>query len=113
MREHDGRFHICQRGLDKKLNSEILCDDLDASCSLKMRSLSMIMLHEWTHYDKIGSAALNEMTVEDYARGAYDCFKLEDDDKGENAQNYAWFAGEIHWGMYCPKTFEDPKEGIQ
>lgn len=43
-----GEFHVCQRGLDRKLNSEIKCDDLDDSCSAKMRSLPMTLLHEMT-----------------------------------------------------------------
>lgn len=31
--------------------------------------------------------------TDDLAAGAYNCFKLSDEDKGENAQNYAWLAG--------------------
>jgi hypothetical protein len=110
-----GRFHICPRGLDKPLNSEILCTDLDASCSLKMRSLSMSLLHEMTHYEEIGAAARGTMAIVDIekGRGAHDCFKLDSDAKTDNAQNYAWFAGEAYWSMKCDKTFTDPAPGIQ
>ena len=33
------------------------------------------------------------LAIVDEAAGAYDCFKLDDDSKGDNAQNYAWLAG--------------------
>lgn len=33
------------------------------------------------------------MGIIDDAAGAYDCFQLSDDDKSDNAQNYAWLAG--------------------
>lgn len=33
------------------------------------------------------------LAIIDEASGAYKCFKLSDDDKGDNAQNYAWLAG--------------------
>ena len=33
------------------------------------------------------------IAIVDEKSGAYDCFKLDDDDKGDNAQNYAWLAG--------------------
>ena len=43
-----GKFHVCQKGLDRPQLSEINCDVLDDSCSSKMRSLSMTLLHEMT-----------------------------------------------------------------
>jgi hypothetical protein len=43
-----GRFHICRYGIDKPLNSEIRCEDLDSSVSAKMRSISATFLHETT-----------------------------------------------------------------
>ena len=33
------------------------------------------------------------IAIIDEASGAYDCFALDNDDKGDNAQNYAWLAG--------------------
>lgn len=110
-----GRFHDCARGMSKPLNSGILCDDLDASCSLKMRSLPMTVLHEMTHYNRIGEDARGGFRILDVekGRGAHECFVLDTDQKGDNAQNYAWFAGEAYWSNYCGKTFEDPASGIQ
>ncbi|KAF2420944.1 hypothetical protein EJ08DRAFT_738444 [Tothia fuscella] len=102
--EENGEFHICQFGLDKPTNSEIKCGDLDESCSAKMRSLSMTLLHEMTK----GSEGIG-----DDAGGAYDCFKLKEDEKDLNAQNYAWFAGEAFLTNACSKTFEDPKVGVK
>ena len=44
-----GNFHVCPYGLnERKQLSEIQCSDLDDSCSSKMRSLSMTLLHEMT-----------------------------------------------------------------
>lgn len=43
-----GAFHVCQYGLDRSQLSEIKCNDLGDSCSSKMRSLSMTLLHEMT-----------------------------------------------------------------
>ncbi|KAK3715172.1 hypothetical protein LTR37_007382 [Vermiconidia calcicola] len=74
--------------------------------------MSTSLRSKWTHYDRIGADALNEIDILDYDHRAYGCFKLDDDLKDVNAQNYAWFAGEIHWGMYYSKTFEDPEKGI-
>ena len=107
-----GRFHICRRGLDKPLNSGIECTDVDNSCSKKMRTLPMVLLHEMTHYDNIGLAA-HGISIVDDASGAYDCFTLSPEEKSDNAQNYAWFAGEAYWGWTCGKTFENPKPGVQ
>ena len=42
-----------------------------------MRSLATVILHEWTHYDRIGGDALNDIDILDYAAGAYKCFKLD------------------------------------
>jgi hypothetical protein len=43
-----GEFHVCQYGLDRPLNSELNCENFDDSCSAKMRSLPMTLLHEMT-----------------------------------------------------------------
>jgi hypothetical protein len=112
-RADTGRFHICDKGMAKPRNSDIACDTLDASCSKKMRSLSMVLLHETTHFDDIGAAAHGRIGIIDLARGAYDCFKLSREDKSDNAQNYAWLSGEAYWSDFCSKTFEDPKPGVQ
>ena len=108
-----GRFHLCPAGLNLPLNEEILCQNLDPSCSLQMRSTSMTILHEMTHFDDIGAAGHANMAIIDEASGAYNCFILNTDKKGDNAQNYAWLAGEAYWSNYCKKTFEDPKPGVQ
>lgn len=110
-----GRFHISPFGMNKPLNSDIACTDLDASCSTKMRSLPMVILHEWTHFDDIGAEGRGFVGIIDVrgASGAYECFKLAPEQKGDNAQNYAWFAGEAHWSLYCDKTSEDPTETIE
>lgn len=114
-RAETGKFHICPLGLLKKLNSEIECTDLDASCSQKMRSMPMFLLHEMTHYNEIGEKARGGFPIFDEAngRGAYDCFTLSSSEKSDNAQNYAWFAGEAYWSNSCQRTFEDPKQGAQ
>lgn len=77
-----------------------------------MRSLSMSLLHEMTHYNAIGGAARGTMAIIDIVPGAYECFKLDTDAKGDNAQNYAWFAGEAWFSHSCKKTFLDPVPGI-
>jgi hypothetical protein len=41
-----GEIHICKAGLNMNLNSDIKCESLDDSCSAKMRSLPMTLLHE-------------------------------------------------------------------
>lgn len=43
-----GEFHVCPYGLKRNQNSDIKCGDLDDSCSSKMRSLPMTLLHEMT-----------------------------------------------------------------
>ncbi|KAL9108046.1 MAG: hypothetical protein Q9227_007152 [Pyrenula ochraceoflavens] len=124
-----GRFHVCPYGLGRKQNSEIQCGDLADSCSADMRSLAMTLLHEMTHYNSIGAAARGGLAIIDVDKGsgAYDCFKLDDDDKGDNAQNYAWLAGstkfdlavlliidkEAYFAGKCDKTFKDPAQGVK
>jgi hypothetical protein len=74
----------------------------------------MTLLHEMTHADQIGAEGRENQAIFDVgAKGAYDCFMLADKDKPDNAQNYAWFAGEAYWSNFCSKTFEDPKPGVQ
>lgn len=109
-----GRFHICPKGFSLPMNSDIQCQNLDASCSKKMRSLSMSLLHEMTHFNRIGADARGSMGIVDVdnGKGAYDCFMLNTDDKSDNAQNYAWFAGEAYWTRECIKRFDDPAPGI-
>lgn len=43
-----GEFHVCPYGLKKNLNSEHKCENFDDSCSEKMRSIPMFLLHEMT-----------------------------------------------------------------
>ena len=43
-----GEFHVCPYGQDRPLNSELECSKLDDSCSMKMRSLPMTLMHEMT-----------------------------------------------------------------
>ena len=69
-----GKFYVCAFGLQRLLLADIDCSALDDSCSTKVRSLPMTLLHEMTwvlivgyyftlltwfcsHYDKIGSDA--------------------------------------------------------
>jgi hypothetical protein len=111
-RDQTGRFHICPKGLRKKLNVGKQCSDLDPSCSKEMRTLPMVLLHEMTHYTEIGEAATG-IRIVDEASGAYACFKLKSSEKADNAQNYAWIAGEAYWGNFCDKTFQDPAPGVQ
>ncbi|KAI9802277.1 MAG: hypothetical protein M1833_001783 [Piccolia ochrophora] len=108
-----GHFHICPKGMKGGLASENKCGDLDDSCSSKMRSLSLTLLHEMTHYNRIGSDARGEIAVIDVKSGAYDCFKLSNDDKGDNAQNYAWLAADAYYSKTCDKTFKDPEVGVK
>ena len=55
----------------------------------KWRFLSATRIVSLTNFRR-GSM---EIIDEKPGSGAYDCFKLTDDDKGDNAQNYAWLAG--------------------
>ena len=48
MKADTGRFHVCPRGLKLPQLTEIVCDNLDKSCSAKMRDLAMTLLHEMT-----------------------------------------------------------------
>jgi hypothetical protein len=41
-----GEFHICELGLERPMNSDLKCGNFDDSCSAKMRSLPMTLLHE-------------------------------------------------------------------
>ena len=43
-----GKFHVCPKGLGRDQLLDIKCANLDDSCSSKMRSLSMTLLHEMT-----------------------------------------------------------------
>ena len=75
-----------------------------------------------------------ELSDGTFARGAYKCFKLAGNEKGENAQNYAWLAGvseipsertldfsddidvagqEAYFSNKCNKKFQDPAPGVQ
>ncbi|KAG4444235.1 hypothetical protein IFR05_000332 [Cadophora sp. M221] len=107
-----GEFHVCPYGLDRLLNSELVCSNFDDSCSAEMRSLPMTLMHEMTHFNSIGAAGRGGIAILDEVGGAYDCFKLDDDDKGDNAQNYAWLAGDAYWAQKCSKTFKDPSVGV-
>ncbi|KAJ4361855.1 hypothetical protein N0V83_010796 [Neocucurbitaria cava] len=105
-----GKFHFCPHGIEKPLNSEIRCEDLDSSVSAKMRSVSATFLHETTHYNLIDETV--DRTRDD-ASGASDCFGLNDNDKIHISQNYAWLAADAYWSAKCSKTFADPPPGTK
>ena len=106
-------FHICPFGFQKPLNSEIASSTWDASCSANMRSVPMILLHEMTHVTDIGAAVRGTLGIIDLASGAYACFQLDDDGKGDNAQNYAWLAGDAYWSRKCDVSLSDAVASIK
>ncbi len=104
-----GRFHLCPVGIARPNAVEVSCSQLDGYSSAKIRTVAGIMIHEFTHWDTIGSAAIGQSIV-DKARGASDCFNLSPGDKLLNAQNYAFLASEAYYqSSGC--TFSDPPPG--
>ena len=70
----------------------------------------MSFIHEMTHYDKV-KTAVDERT-DDIASGSYKYFRLDDDQKTVNAQNYGWFAGEAYWSRKFNMEFTDPTPNV-
>ncbi|MCJ1264481.1 hypothetical protein MMC22_004353 [Lobaria immixta] len=97
-----GQFHFCPLGLTKPAADSLKCADLDGFASMKMKSVAFTMVHESTHWDQVGDAALGkhigDVKVNGVtANGAFDCFNLSPSDKLVNAQNYAFLASEAYF----------------
>ncbi|KAJ4370016.1 hypothetical protein N0V83_005780 [Neocucurbitaria cava] len=104
-----GAFHFCDKGIKLPLNSELNCDDFTESVSGKMKSVSMTILHESTHYDGIDGT---DFGIDDEGgNSASKCFEIDGEAKIQNAQNYAWMAADAYWSAKCKKEFVDPPPG--
>lgn len=84
-----GQFHLCPPGVAQPNAADLKCSDLDGFPSAKMKSVAFTMLHEVTHWTKVGDDALGKH-ITDKANGASDCINLSPADKLINAQNYAF-----------------------
>lgn len=101
-----GQFHFCPPGLALPNARDLTCADLDAFISSKMKSVAFTMLHESTHWQLVGDAALGQH-ITDKAYAAYDCFNLDPASKLINAQNYGYLGAEAYYKRKgC--TFSDP-----
>ena len=85
------------------------CDRCYPRISFRMRNIGMIMLHEYTHWEKLVSPVMkpnfNVKSTSDRADG---CFKTRLENKyvdgkkaRSNADSYAWFANELWWTQAC------------
>ncbi|XEV04525.1 hypothetical protein FSHL1_009812 [Fusarium sambucinum] len=86
----------------------VRCDKFDDRVSSKMESLGSILIHEYTHYDNLVNGILSKLGTDDHAYGPYDSQQLSREDKLDNADNYSWFANELHWTIICGKSFDAP-----
>jgi len=103
-----GHFHMCPKAIALKQNSETECGDFKRDyIDNTARTLSFVMLHEFTHYDFVADDRIG--AIIDNAITSVNCFNLDDEDKLENAQSYAFNAAEQYWSDKCPnKDFTDP-----
>jgi len=86
-----GHFHMCPKAIATKQNSETQCTDFARDyIDNTARTLSFVMLHEFTHYDDVTDDRIGLM--QDHAITSVNCFNLDDEDKLENAQSYAFNA---------------------
>ena len=101
----DGHFHLCPKAVALKQNSETECADFKRDyIDNTARTLSFVMLHEFTHYDFVADDRIGGII--DNAITSVNCFNLDDDEKLNNAQSYA-FNGAVsfrHSFMYTAQT---------
>ncbi|KAF2829426.1 hypothetical protein CC86DRAFT_465039 [Ophiobolus disseminans] len=95
-----GRFHFCPDGLLRPQMSSIKRADLEGETgatysSENIKNLAFTMLHEATHWNKIGDAALGTH-ISDSARTAGNSHLLPGPTRLINAQNYAFLAAEAY-----------------
>ncbi|KAI4116552.1 MAG: hypothetical protein LQ338_007691 [Usnochroma carphineum] len=106
-----GQFHLCPPGVAQPNAADLKCSDLDGFPSAKMKSVAFTMLHEVTHWTKVGDDALGKH-ITDKANGASDCINLSPADKLINAQNYAFLGAEAYFKVkQC--AFTDPPPGTR
>ncbi|CAK1368255.1 unnamed protein product [Cercospora beticola] len=101
--------HMCDQGYDVPKRSDVSCDSLGSTVSTLMDVLGAIILHEYTHFDRIGKAATGTH-IGDKAYGPLDVKGLSDSDKLINADSYRWLALEYYWTTVCGKTFSGPRD---
>ncbi|PIA90932.1 hypothetical protein CB0940_11074 [Cercospora beticola] len=101
--------HMCDQGYDVPKRSDVSCDSLGSTVSTLMDVLGAIILHEYTHFDRIGKAATGTH-IGDKAYGPLDVKGLSDADKLINADSYRWLALEYYWTTVCGKTFSGPRD---
>ncbi|XP_014551417.1 hypothetical protein COCVIDRAFT_42284 [Bipolaris victoriae FI3] len=111
------KIHFCDITWTGRLESiaDIDCDALDPYPSVKMDSISRIILHEWTHYSSVGPETSLMDTIQDRVNGdgfsAYEPERThglidpdqDDDPVGAslNADNYAWMALDAYVSRIC------------
>ena len=98
-------------GIGKGYNNvkAVGCDGFDDRVSWKMETLGSILLHEYTHWEKLVAPPLSEET--DDLAGGYGPAGVRSLDKSKatnNADSYSWFATENLWTVICQKKYGDP-----
>lgn len=100
--------HVCSASYDLPDIEDINCENLISKISARKRFLGSVLLHEYTHFDLIGKAAVGEhITDAKNAKGEFigwgpqDSRKLTDAEKLINAENYTWLAFAHYWSMKC------------
>ncbi|EMD66494.1 hypothetical protein COCSADRAFT_353794 [Bipolaris sorokiniana ND90Pr] len=111
------KIHFCDITWTGRLESiaDIDCGALDPYPSVKMDSISRIILHEWTHYSSVGPKTSLEDKIQDRLNddgvSAYEPDRThglidpeqDDDPVGAslNADNYAWMALDAYVSRIC------------
>lgn len=89
------------------------CEKLGNKISYRMVSLGMVLLHEYTHWNRLVTGALPKYT-EDLAYAPKflkekDGSKLERSLAKGNADSFAWLLTEVYWGQKCQRNFTGPE----
>lgn len=89
---------------------KVTCASLDPRVSWRMDTLGSVLLHEYTHWEKLVVPPLTSET-DDLSYGPYEVrFDLDKDKATNNADSYTWLANEVLWTTICTQQFGDPKE---
>ncbi|KAI4952592.1 hypothetical protein J4E91_003064 [Alternaria rosae] len=72
-------------------------------------TLSFVMVHEFSHYDFVAGDRTGGIIDMKNGITSVGCFNLDDEEKPNNAQSYAFNAAEQYWSDKCSdKDFTDP-----
>lgn len=94
-----GHFHFCPKAFDLKQNSETECTDFKRDyIDNTARTLSFVMVHEFSHYDFVADDRTGGIIDMENGITSVGCFNLDDEEKPNNAQNYAFNAA-VSFGL--------------